>query len=125
MMQSTLYIDDSLFPMQVTMSGRNTTEYQTLFQNQSGLADQLGDTPGIATRLSNELLARNVIGKAVRDAADIRGPHVTEIMRVMPILTAMLAKIDLNAQKYYDLRDAMLSPNVGVDPDVVNTFLPA
>ena len=65
-----------------------------------------------------------MIGKAVRDAADIRGPHVTEIMRVQPILTAMLAKIDLNPKTYHELRAAMLVASVGVDSDVVNTFLP-
>ena len=106
------------------MPGKDTWQYKTLFRNQAELADQLADTPGIAIRLSNHLLSQNVIGKAVRDAADIRGPHVTEIMRVQPILTAMLAKIDLNPRKYDEFRAAMLSPNVGVDPDVVNAFVP-
>ena len=105
--------------------GKETWEYKKLFANQAELADHLADTPGIAVRLSNELLAKNVIGKAVRDSADIRGPHVTEIMRVQPILTAMLAKIDLNSKRYHEFRAALLAPNVGVDSDVVEAFVPA
>ena len=80
--------------------------------------------PGIALRLSDELYASKIIGKAVRDAANIHGPDVTEIMRVQPILTAMLAKIELNPKRYHELRDAMLVPNVGVDSEVVDRFVP-
>ena len=104
--------------------GKDTWEYQTLFANQAKLADQLADTPGVAVRLSSELYARKIIGKPVWKAANIRGPGVTEIVRVQPILTAMLAKIDLNPKKYYAFRAAMLVPNVDVDRDVVNKFVP-
>ena len=104
------------------LCGKETWEYKTLFANQAKLADQLADTPGIAVRLSSELFAHRIIEKVVRDAANIGG--VTEIVRVQPILTAMLAKVDLNPKRYYDLRAAMLAPNVGVDPDVVKRFVP-
>ena len=104
--------------------GKATWEYETLFANQAVPADQLADTPGIAVRLSNELFARKIICKAVRDEANIRGPQVTEIMRVQPILTALLAKIDLNPKRYHELRTAMLVSNVGVDSDVVDRFVP-
>ena len=104
--------------------GKDTWEYETLFANQTELASELADTPGIAVRLANGSLARNIIGMAVRDAADIRGPDVTEIMRVQPILTAMLAKIDLNPRVYHQFRAAILSPNVVVDPDEMDRLVP-
>ena len=106
------------------MPGKDTFEYKTLSKNQAALADQLGDSPGVALRLANALLAIDVIGKANRDSVDIRGPHVTEIMRAQPLFTAMLAKIDLNPQRYYQLRDTMLLPEVGVDSDVVDAYMP-
>ena len=105
-------------------SGKDTWEYETLFASQSELASELASTPGVAVRLSNELLQRNVIEMAVRDAADIHAPGVTEIMRVQPILTAMLAKTDRNPKRYHEFRYAMSSPNVGVDPDVVDAYVP-
>ena len=100
--------------------GMDTWEYKTLFANQPELASQLADTPGIAVRLSNELYTRNI----TKDAANIRGPGVTEIMRVQTLLTEVVAKIGLNPKKYHEFRATMLSPNVGVDSDVVDRFVP-
>ena len=108
----------------MTPGGKDTWEYKTLFVNQALLADQLGDTPGIAFRLSYELFTHNIIPKTVKEEANISGAHVTEIMRVQPILTAMLAKIDINPKRYNEFRAAMLAPNVGVDPELVNKFVP-
>ena len=107
-------------------AGKDTPEYKKLFEVQAELADVLGDLDGVALRLANKLLEMSVIGKSVRDAADIRGPHVTEIMRVNPIIKAMLSSIDLNpTMRYQEFRNALLAPAVGVHPDVVNKYLPA
>ena len=107
-------------------AGKDTPEYKKLFAVQAELADALGDHDGVALRLANKLLEMGVIGKAIRDAADIRGPHVTEIMRVNPIIKAMLSNIDLNpTMRYQEFRNALLAPAVGVPPDVVNKYLPA
>ena len=108
----------------MTPGGKDTLEYKTLFANQARLADQLADTPGVAVRLSLELFARRIITKAVQDTVAIRGAQVTEIMRVQPLLTAILAKIDLNPKRYHEFRDTMLAPNVGVDSDVVDILVP-
>ena len=105
-------------------NGKNTDQYKTLSNNQADLADQLGDLDGVALRLANKLLEMGVIGKAVRDAADVRGPHVTEIMRVNPIIKAILGSIDLNSDRYQQFREALLAPAVGVHPDIVNRYVP-
>ena len=104
--------------------GKNTWEYETLFANQAILADHLADAPGIIVRLAAELYARKIIGKTVKKKADVQGPYVTELMRVQPIITAMLSKIELNPKRYYELRDTMLVHNVDVDSEVVDKFLP-
>ena len=101
--------------------GMDTWEYKTLLANQAELASQLAHTPGIAVRLSNELYTRKIIRKAVRITANIPGPEITQ---VQPILTEMVAKIGLNPKRYHEFRAAMLSPDVGVDSDVVDTLLP-
>ena len=106
------------------LGGKDTLEYRTLFENQAKLADRLADSPGTVVRLSMELFARRIIPKPVRDSVDIRGPQVTEIMRVQPLLNAMLSKIDLNPKRYYEFRSIMLEDSVGVDADVVDTFVP-
>ena len=106
-------------------SGKHSPEYETLFLHQADLADHLGDNDGIALRLANKLLEMHVIGKAVRDAADVRGPHVTEIMRVNPIIRAILASIVVNPARYQQFREALLHRAVGVDPDIVNAYVPA
>ena len=43
---------------------------------------------------------------------------------MQPILTAMLAKIELNPKRYHELRAAMLVTSVGVDSEVVDRFVP-
>ena len=105
--------------------GKDTRQYKTLFANQADLADKLGDLHGVALRLANKLFAMEVIGKSVRDAADIHGPHVTEFMRVNPIMKAMLGSIELNSDRYQQFRDVLLAPAVGVHLDIVNRYVPA
>ena len=104
--------------------GWDTWEFKTFYENQTNLADYLADIPGITVSLSNELYTRQIIGKVVRDEANIRGPGVTEILRVQPILTAVLKEIKINPKRYEEFRAAMLSPIVGVDSDVVDIVLP-
>ena len=106
-------------------SGKHSPEFETLSLHQADLADRLGDCDGIALRLANKLFAMRVIGKPVRDAADVRGPHVTEIMRVNPIIKAILASIDLNPARYQQFREALLHHAVDVNPDIVNAYVPA
>ena len=89
--------------------GKNTAEYQTFFRNQAEIADTIGDINGLIDRIVANLYAKRIVGKAVRDAADIRGPHVTEILRVRPVLNAILARIELDAEMYYKMRDVLLS----------------
>ena len=101
--------------------GKNTWEYKTLFANQAELASHLVCSRGITARLSNELYTRRIIGKAARNYAD---KSSSMIVQVQTILTIMLDKIVLNPRRYDEFRAAMLSPEVGVDPDVVDAFVP-
>ena len=112
-------------PQYSMMSENDSWEYRKLYANQAGLADALGDNNGVALRLATELVAKKVVGKAVKDEADIRGPHVTEIMRVNPIIRAVLVQIKLDVTVYEDFRAALLSPVVDVKERLVNKWVPA
>ena len=106
------------------MSGTDTAEYQTFFRNQAEIADIIGDINGLIDRIVANLYAKKIVGKAVRDAADIRGPHVTEILRVRPVLKAILARIDLDKDMYYKMRDVLLSDDITADAPGLKRYLP-
>ena len=106
-------------------SGKDTWEYKIFYANQAALTDKLSDVPGgLSVRLAAELFTNKVIGKATRDAADIHAPKVTEYMRLQPLVTAMLAKIEIKSSRYHDFRAALLADNVGAELDMVEHFLP-
>ena len=107
------------------MAESDSWEYRKLYANQASLADALGDLNGVALRLATELVAKKVVGKAVKDEADIRGPHVTEIMRVNPIIRAVLAQIKLDETVYEEFRAALSSPVVDVPERLVKKWVPA
>ena len=73
---------------------------------------------------SADLFARKIVGKSIRDAADIRGPHVTEILRVRPVLKAILARIELDREMYYKMRDVLLSDSIIADAPGLMRYLP-
>ena len=106
------------------MSGTDTAEYQTFFRNQAEIADTIGDINGLIDRIVANLYAKRIVGKAVRDAADIRGPHVTEILRVRPVLKAILARIDLDKDMYYKMRTVLLSDDITADAPGLKRYLP-
>ena len=106
------------------MSGTNTSEYKTFFRNQAKIADTISDINGLIDRIVANLYAKKIVGKAVRDAADIRGPHVTEILRVRPVLKAILARIDLDKDMYYKMRDVLLSDDITADAPGLKRYLP-
>ena len=106
------------------MSGTDTAEYQTFFRNQAEIADIIGDINGLIDRIVANLYAKKIVGKAIRDAADIRGPHVTEILRVRPVLKAILARIDLDKDMYYKMRDVLLSDDITADAPGLKRYLP-
>ena len=93
------------------MSGKNSAEYKAFFRNQAQIADTISDINGLNDIIVAKLHAMKIIGKTVRDSADIRGPHVTERQRVQPVLDAVLIKIELNKDVYYKFRDVLLSSN--------------
>ena len=106
------------------MSGKDTWEYKIFHDNHIDLLYALSDHSGIATRLSRKLYKEKIISRAVRDATEIRGPHVTETMRVKAIIFAILAKIELNSKRYQEFRHILLTSNVGVDQAIVESLLP-
>ena len=114
---------DTFFVM-ATTNGKDTWEYKTFFANQATLISKLSNEGGLSGSLAKELLTQKIIGTAANAAANIYGPKVTEYMRLEPIVTAMLSKVELKSSRYHDFRHALLSPNVGADPDIVDKFLP-
>ena len=109
---------------EVKLSGTNTPEYKTFFRNQAKIADTIGDINGLIDRIVAELYARRIVGKAVRDAADIRGPHVTEILRVRPVVNAIIARIKGDKNMYYRVRGVLLSDDISVDAPELAQYLP-
>ena len=96
------------------MSGKNSAEYKAFFCNQAQIADTISDINGLNDIIVAKLRAMKIIGKTVRDSADIRGPQVTERQRVQPVLDAVLIKIELNKDVYYKFRDVLLSSEPGL-----------
>ena len=109
---------------EVKLSGTNTPEYKTFFRNQAKIADTIGDINGLIDRIVAELYAKKIVGKAVRDAADIRGPHVTEILRVRPVVNAIIARIKGDKNMYYRVRGVLLSDDISVDAPELAQHLP-
>ena len=99
----------------VKMSGKNSAEYKAFFRNQAQIADTISDINGLNDIIVAKLRAMKIIGKTVRDSADIRGPQVTERQRVQPVLDAVLIKIELNKDVYYKFRDVLLSSEPGLN----------
>ena len=114
----------SLSSTGVNMSGTNTPEYKTFFRNQAKIADAISDINGLNDRIVAELFAMRIVGKAVRDAADIRGPQVTEIQRVRPVLNAIVTRIKVDKNMYYKVRDVLLSDTISVDAPELALYLP-
>ena len=96
------------------MNGKNSAEYKTFFRNQAKIADTISAINGLNDRIVAELHAMKIIGRTVRDSADIRGPQVTERQRVQPVLDAVLTKIELDKDVYYKFRDVLLSSEPGL-----------
>ena len=96
------------------MSGTNSAEYKLFLRNHARIADAIGDISGLIVSIVDELYAKGIVGKTVRDAADIHAPDVTEIKRVRPVLKAILKKIELNKDVYYKVRDVLLASEPGL-----------
>ena len=69
-------------------------------------------------------ISMKIVGKAVRDAADICGPQVTEIKRVRPVLNAIVTRIKVDKNMYYKVRDVLLSDTISVDAPELALYLP-
>ena len=106
------------------MSGMNTPEYKIFFRNQAKIADTISDITGLNDRIVAELYAREIIGRAVKEAAEVRGPNVTEIQRVRPVLNAILARIKGDKNMYYKVRDVLLSDTIRMDAPQLAQYLP-
>ena len=106
------------------MSGMNTPEYKIFFHNQAKIADTISDIKGLNDRIVEELYAREIVGRAVRDTAKIYGPGVTEILRVQPVLNAIVARIKGDKNMYYKVRDVLLSDTIRADAPELAQYLP-
>ena len=106
------------------MSGMNTPEYKIFFLNQAKIADTISDITGLNDRIVEELYAKEIVGRVVRDAAKIYGPGVTETQRVQPVLDAIVARIKEDKNMYYKVRDVLLSDTIRVDASQLAQYLP-
>ena len=70
------------------------------------------------------MYAREIVGRMVKEAAEVRGPNVTEIQRVRPVLNAILARIKADKNMYYKVRDVLLSDTIRVDASQLLQYLP-
>ena len=102
---------------------KNTPEYQTLFHNCKAVIDALAEK-NLAEKLAGAMKDRKMIGRATFDSAIIYGPYVTESMRVQPLITILLTKIELNTARYGQFLDILESDDFAADTVLVLSLLP-
>ena len=102
---------------------KNTPEYQTLFKNFEAVIDALVEK-NLAEKLAGAMKDRNIIGRATFDSARIYGPHVTELMRVQPLITTLLMKIEFNTALYGQFLDILESDDFAADTVLALSLLP-
>ena len=78
----------------------------------------------LANTLADELRSRQLIGASVQEIATNYGPGITEYWRVKQIITAMLGKIELNPQRYYDFINVLQLDRIRVDAEAALALLP-
>ena len=105
-------------------SGTNTPEYQIFLHNQSKIADTISDITGLNDRIVTELYAKEIVGRKVKQAAEVHGPNVTETHRVRPVVDAILERIKGDKNMYYKVRDVLLSDTIKVDASQLLQYLP-
>ena len=109
--------------VKLTGSGSSTWQYKILNQHSHKIIEKLADFK-LARTLADKLAARGIIGKSIRDEADVSGPGVTESMRVRPIITAMQSKVETDAQVYYKFLEILQSDNIAADAEAALHYLP-
>ena len=76
----------------------------------------------LAGRIADKLSAASIIGKSVTEDAQSYGPGVNETRRVRCIITAIKDKIKLDAQRYHDFREILVS--IGPDAETALHYMP-
>lgn len=112
--------------LQYVQSGKETWQYRIFFQKQTELAKWI-KTNKKTDIIVNELHRLGMIGDGIKDAANIFGPQVDELRRIMPVIEAMLSKVALNVARYEKFRQVILSPAVAGNEDFeadLNVYLP-
>ena len=108
---------------QVEIDETNTAEYKTFFRSQAKIADTIGGINGLIDRIVADLYAKKLVSKTARDAADIYGPDVTEVMRVKSVLEEILVSIKADKEMYYKIRSVLLL-NITADAPGLARYLP-
>ena len=98
-------------------------EYQIMSENSSAIIVALAEN-SLANTLADELRSHTLIGAAVHAKATSYGPGITEYWRVKQIITAMLDKIELNPQRYYDFINVLQLDRIRVDAEAALALLP-
>ena len=76
----------------------------------------------LAARVASKLSAAGIIGESVTEHVHNYGPGITERSRLQHIITALKDKIQLDARRYHDFRDILVS--LGADADTALPYMP-
>ena len=76
----------------------------------------------LAAKVAGKLNAAGIIGDAVTAHVYSHGPGITETSRLQHIITALKDKIQLDAQRYHDFRQILVS--LGADADTALHYMP-
>ena len=76
----------------------------------------------LAARVASKLSAAGIIGESVTEHVHNYGPGITERSRLQHIITALKDMIKLDARRYHDFRDILVS--LGIDADKALHYLP-
>ena len=76
----------------------------------------------LAARVASKLSAAGILGESVTEHVDNYGPGVTERSRLQHIITALKDKIQLDARRYHDFREILVS--LGADTETALPYMP-
>ena len=62
----------------------------------------------LSGKMAYKLRAAKLIGNDIKDLATNTGPSVTEPMRIRAIIDSIVARVEMDAQRYHDFRTTLL-----------------
>ena len=89
--------------------------------NSAEIVDKLANVR-LADRVASKLSAAGIIGESVTEHVYNYGPGITERSRLQHIITALKDKIQLDARRYHEFRNVLLS--LGPDTEAAIHYMP-